>query len=213
MTRKRLWLAAAFTIAITLGIYGLTSASGPRSVNEFDAGRVADLELRMWQAYYAKEKVRLFALLVTMLREQYHYSWATAVDEGFHLARAAAVFGDAKPNYEQVLPDLEKGYGVAKDWLEASYDPAQVARAELAWWVARRIPGQNSAEHVGELMADDYALFYGMPPSRMLHPALLRAQAGALRDAEASDPDWTTIGALLKQSYRELHEALAAPTN
>ncbi len=50
----------------------------------------------MWQAYYAKERARLFALLVTLLHEQYHYSWATATLEGFHLARAAATFGDLR---------------------------------------------------------------------------------------------------------------------
>jgi hypothetical protein len=65
----------------------------------------------MWEAYYAKERARLFALLVTMLHEQNHYSWVTATREGFHLARAAATFGDAQANYEIVLPDLENAYG------------------------------------------------------------------------------------------------------
>ena len=37
----------------------------------FDPDRLADLEVRMWQAYYAKERSRLVGLLVTMLHEQY----------------------------------------------------------------------------------------------------------------------------------------------
>lgn len=111
---------------------------------------MADLELRMWQAYYAKERVRLFALLVTMLHEQNHYSWATATREGFHLARAAATFGDARAHYEIVLPDLENAYGIAKNWLHAGFDPRAVARAEFAWWVARRIWGFLPARHVGK---------------------------------------------------------------
>ena len=64
----------------------------------------------MWQAYYGKDRIRLFALLVTQLHEQNHYSWANATRAGFYLARAAATFGDARANYETVLPDLEHAY-------------------------------------------------------------------------------------------------------
>ena len=121
----------------------------------------------MWQAYYAKERVRLFALLVTMLHEQNHYSRATATRAGFHLARAAATFGDARGDYERVLPDLENAYRIAKNSLRAGFDPAAVARAELAWWVARRTPGEASPERVGGLMADAYALLYEAPRSEV----------------------------------------------
>ena len=188
--------------------YVTVAPPGPRSLRVFDPPRLANLELRMWQAYYAKQNVRLFTLLVTLLREQYHYSWVTATREGFHLARAAATFGNARSHYEQVLPDLESGYGTAKRWLDARFDPAAVARAELAWWVARRTPGQNSPAQVGELIADEYTLLYETPRARVLQAARLRAEAAAMRDAEASSPDWATIGQLLDRSYAELHRAL-----
>src|SRR5262249_62204613 len=138
-----------------------------RSVKEFDADRVADLEVQMWQSYYAKERARLFGLLVTLLHEQYHYSWATATRQGFHLARAAAKFGDLRSDYDTVLPELDTAYQIAKSSLGAGFDPQAVARAELAWWVARRIPGQNSPARVGDLMADSYALFYETPRPRV----------------------------------------------
>src|SRR5689334_1872921 len=69
--------------------------SGPRTLRVFDPDRMAELETRMWQSYYQKRKVRLFGQLVTMLHEQYRYPWAKSVRAGFHLARAAATFGDA----------------------------------------------------------------------------------------------------------------------
>jgi hypothetical protein len=155
----------AFALALAL-----TPPSGPRSMREFNPTRLADLELRMWKAYYAKDRARLFGLLVTMLREQYRYSWATATREAFHLARAASTFGDLKGDYEQVLPDLESGYATAKSWLDAGFDPRAVARAELAWWVARRIPGQNSADQVGHLIAQEYALCRTKTPSAWRRP-------------------------------------------
>ncbi len=205
-------MAISFALAVALIAFALfTPPSGPRSLRHFNANRLADLELRMWQAYYAKEKVRLFGLLVTVLHEQYRYSWATATMEAFHLARAAATFGDARSNYEVVLPDLEAAYGVAKDWLQAGFDPRAVSRAELARWVARRIPGQNSASQVGSLMADEYALLYEVPRERVVRAAALRAEAAALRD-EARDPDWQAIGELLRKSYAELLAGLTSAT-
>jgi hypothetical protein len=207
---RRAWIAAAVMVALVgIGAYAAFSApSGPRSLRQFEPAQLADLELRMWQAYYAKENVRLFALLVTMMREQYRYSWATATREAFHLARAAATFGNARSNYEPVLPDLEAGYTIARDWLDAGFDPQAVARAELAWWVARRIPGQNSPDHVGDLIAESYALLYGTSADAVRKSGRLRARAAAIRDAQASAPDWATIGQLLNQSYVELRKGL-----
>ena len=207
--RRALITAGVMVALVAIGGYAAFSApAGPRTLRQFEPARLADLELRMWQAYYAKENVRLFALLVTMLREQYRYSWATATREAFHLARAAATFGNARSNYEQVLPDLEAGYTIARDWLGARFDPQAVARAELAWWVARRIPGQNSPEHVGDLIADSYALLYETSADTVRQSSRLRARAAALRDAQASAPDWATIGQLLNQSYVELSKGL-----
>jgi hypothetical protein len=205
---KRALIASAIIAAFLLA-FALTPPRGPRSMRHFDPDRLADLELRMWQAYYSKENVRLFALLVTMLHEQYRYSWATATREGFHLARAAATFGNLRGNYDVVLPDLETAYATAKSWLGAGFDPRTVARAELAWWVARRIPGQNSPEQVGGLMADEYALLYETSRDRVATAALLRAEAGKLRDDEAAHPDWETIRRLLQDSYRSLLASLS----
>jgi hypothetical protein len=209
---KRALVLCLIVGAGAAGYIAAVPPPGPRTIRQFDPSRMADLELRMWQAYYNKEKVRLFALLVTALREQYHYSWIMAARQGFHLARAAAAFGDAKDHYEDVLPDLEAAYGAAKDWLHAGFDPHAVARAELAWWVARRLPGQNSPLQVGSLMADEYSLLYQASRERVARAALLRAEAAALRDADPQHPDWETIGDLLRRSYRELLAGLSSTT-
>jgi len=205
---KKRWLLGLAAACAFFAALALTPPRGPRSMRVFDPVRLADLEVRMWQSYYAKERLRLFGLLVTMLHEQYRYSWAAATSAGFHLARAAATFGDLHDNYDVVLPDLEAAYARAQSWTDASFDASAVARAELAWWVARRIPGQNSPEQIGALIAGEYALLYETTPAVVQSAALLRAQAGAIRDAEASSPDWDRIARLLRQSYRELAAAL-----
>jgi hypothetical protein len=198
-------LLASFVLA-----FALTPPRGPRSLRVFDPDRLADLETGMWQAYYARQRPRLFGLLVTLLHEQYHFSWAKATVQGFRLARAASTFADRKDHPEVVLPDLEAAYEDVRAWTGSRFDARAVARAELSWWEARRVAGRNSAEQIGELMAAEYALLYESTPAAMLTPALLRAQAAALRDAHADAPDWGRIATLLRQSYRELRLALAS---
>ena len=202
--------AIALAIVLAFGLaFVLTPPRGSRSMRQFQPARLAELELRMWQAYYAKERVRLFTLLTTMLREQYHYSWATASIEAFHLARAAATFADLKGGYDVVLPDLEAAYARARSWTDGAFDPASVARAELAWWVARRVPGQNSPEQIGRLIAEEYGLLYETSPESVATAALLRAKAAAMRDEQAAHPDWPAIARMLRASYDELLLALA----
>jgi hypothetical protein len=195
-------------LLIAGGWAAIAPPSGPRSLKVFDPDRVAALELDMWQAYYKKEKVRLFRGLVTMLHEQNRYSWVRASQAGFYLARAAATFGDARSDYERVLPDLEKAYTIEREWMGASFDPAAVAKAELAWWVARRVPGQNSAEQVGALIARENALIFGVPDAQVLEASTLRARAGRLRDEGGENADWPEVSRLLVASYRELHRVV-----
>jgi hypothetical protein len=206
------YLARSLTLfllaAIAVATLALWPPPGARALAVFDPDRLAELETDMWQAYYAHQNLRLFAGLVTMLREQYRYSWWKAAVAGFHLARAARTFGDSRSEYEQVLPDLENGYSIMKDWTGSCFDPRAVARAELAWWVARRIQGQNSAEHVGRLIAEEIALLFSVPSDRLLEASTLRAKAGKLRDDGGARADWPRVSRLLRQSYRTLHAAV-----
>jgi hypothetical protein len=210
MRQRRRWVLAAGLLLTTALVYAgcFSTPAGPRSIAAFDPDRTAALELDMWQAYYATQNVRLFAGLVTLLHEQNRYPWSTAARAAFYLARAAATFGNARSDYERVLPDLERGYAIEKDWLSAGFDPAAVARAELAWWVARRVPGQDSPEQVGGLIADENALLYGVPRERVLAASVLRARAGRLRDDGGDHADWATVSQLLVESYRALHAAV-----
>jgi hypothetical protein len=195
---------------MAIAAYGLFvhTPPGPRSLREFNPDRIAGLEVGMWRAYYEKENVRLFMLLTVMLREQRRYPWAKAATEGFYLARPAARFARMTGEYEALLPDLERAYTIAKDWTGAAYDPSAVARAELAWWVARRDPASDGAENVGRLIAELYSTMYEVPVERVAAAGRLRAEAAELRDRGGQQADWATVSNLLQRSFRELHAAL-----
>jgi len=206
--RSRLFLL----FVVVSGVLGyalfVSKPEGPRDIRVFDPDRVADLELDMWQAYYQKRNAALFRDLVVLTRETYRMTWWQASRMSYHLARAAATFGNARSDYEQVLPDLTAGYQIAHYWTGATYDPAAVARAELAWWVARRVPGQDSPEQVGALIAELNALLYGVPKEKVLEASVLRARAGKLRDEGGANANWFEVERLLRASYRALHAAV-----
>ena len=62
---------------------------------EFEPDRLADLETRMWKAYYRQQPARLFGLLVLALRAQARVSWLLALRASLLLTRAAAGFARA----------------------------------------------------------------------------------------------------------------------
>jgi hypothetical protein len=162
----------------------------------------------MWQAYYRKENIRLFRDLIVTLHEQYKFSWAGALATGFYLARAAASFATMTANYDRVIPDLEQAFARVRTSTNGNFEPSAVAKAELAWWVARRIPEQNSPEQIGRLIAEENALIFNAPLELVLEPSVLRARAGKLRDEGGINADWTTVSNLLHQSYQKLHKAV-----
>ncbi len=204
-------LGVAVVVALAIYVLFFVTPPGPRSLREFDPDRTAALEVDMWQAYYKGENLRLFRGLVTLTHEQFRYSWARAAQASFHLGRAAARFATMRSDYETVLPDLEAGYTIARDWTHDTFEPKAVAKAELAWWVARRNPGQDSPEIVGGLIADENALLYHVPRERVLEASVLRARAGKLRDEAGERADWAEVSRLLVQSFRALHTAIHTP--
>jgi hypothetical protein len=179
----------------------------------FNPDKVAHAETEMWKAYYAGNQTKLAVELMSLFRNEYGLSLPEAARIGKLYAEAARKFQAAQGNYDQAaLPDLIQAYTALKRASNAAYDAEAAARAELAWWVARRTPGQNSAEQVGRKITALYVLLYGHNEASLQSSSLLRARAAALRDVGGQEPDWTQVEDLLRQSYRALQEAHRAPT-
>jgi hypothetical protein len=198
----------ALVIAGALGFAGwFTHApAAERSARAFDPDRLADLELGMWQAYYAHRQAQLFRYLVVALREQFRYSWSTSLRAAYHLASAAVAFaGRNAPPYQKTLDHLTAAFTIARDWSGAGFRPADVAADELGWWVARRDPATRNPAAIGRLIAVTYAHFYDVPESQVLEAGVLRAIAADLRDRSGAAADWDEIRRVLRASYRSLH--------
>ena len=188
---------------------------------DFDPDRLARLELRMWKAYYRRQPVRLFGLLVLTLQEQAHASWPRALLSGIFLTRAAVGFARSDGDYERFALDIARGYEVLG--LSGDVDLEAVGHWELRWWVVRRELGLEAGDAAGEAITNLYASFYGLPPDVVADAGRLRGMAAEVRDrGAAADPDgpraagrayWPEVARLLRDSYRSLRRAVSEPAS
>jgi hypothetical protein len=174
-----------------------------------DPDRIAAAETHMWQAYYAGDLSKLHSEMVALLRAQFGLAPADAERIARSLSVAATKFAISGGNYEQlVLPDLEVAYLQLRAVLKLSFDPQEAARAELAWWVARRTPGLDNPQQIGKRIARLYAILYGRERPEFLEAGVLRAEAAQLRDRRGMNCDWAEVEGLLRRSYRVLANAV-----
>jgi hypothetical protein len=186
---------------------------------EFEPDRLAALETGMWKAYYRRQPVRLFVLLVLALREQARVSWLRAMRASLLLTRAAAGFARAGGDYERFGPGIGEAYRLLG--LPADVDADEVGRRELRWWVVRREIGVTAGEAAGAAITDLYAAIYRLPAQRIAEAARLRGLAAEVRDrGAAADPAgprgagaayWLEVARLLQASYRQLREDVMRP--
>ncbi len=187
------------------------ASEGKEAFRIEDPARMAQLELQLWQDYYAQRYLPLMFGLLKLARGQFALSWAAAL-------RLSALFGKAawrfKRSYQRdavdVTPELAKGYALlARRW-GREMDCQRAAEAEQAWWEARRNPEQSDPDDVGDLIAEQFAILSGGEASAFQEGARLRARAAALRDAQEADPDWARIGSMLHEAYEKLSVAIPA---
>jgi hypothetical protein len=191
-------------------------AAGTRWGRDFDPDELARLETGMWKAYYRRQPLRLFVLLVRALRAQAQVSWPRALRASLLLTRAAAGFARASGEYERFAPDIGRGYRMLG--LPDHIDVQAVARHELRWWVVRREIGLAAGEAAGDAITDLYAALYDLPRERVTEAGRLRGLAAEVRDRGANDdPEgpraagsayWPEVARLLRDSYRSLRTAL-----
>lgn len=191
-------------------------AAGSRWGKDFDPDELGRLETRMWKAYYRRQPVRLFVLLIRALRAQADVSWPRALQASLLLTRAAAGFARSAGDYERFAPDIVRGYRTLG--LPEHVDVEAVARHELRWWVVRRELGLSAGEAAGEAITDLYAALYVVPRERVAEAGRLRGLAAEVRDRGANDDPagstgsgttyWPEVARLLRDSYRSLRAAL-----
>jgi hypothetical protein len=175
---------------------------GPKTPGAFDPARLARLHYEVFQAYEGGAEWGLFVGYTKLLREQNKYSWFRAIDAGFHMARVTSSLRNVKSHYEQLMPDLEYVYAIEREWLGATFDPREVAQAELNAWISVKEQLPNQEDMVTNALAARDALRFNTTESATRGPAALFARAEAIRDSPK--PDWPAVFALLTDASHAL---------
>jgi len=198
-------------LALGVGIYTgfFQTPPDPHVVNAFDADKAATFHLESWKALKEHRDFGFYFNLVQRLREQHRYTWWKAGLQGFYLSRATTQFAEMHNRYERALADLEDAAAVEHSWTNGKYDPKAAARTQLDWWVTRKMPGLDDVDHVAELMANEWAIRYGVGQDRVVGATLPMSQAMRLFDEGGDKPDWALIGRLLNESYKNLKAGLS----
>lgn len=195
------------------------------------ADRIARIETELWEAYYNREWLREFRLLVAMHREFFRMSAPTAVAAGYDAARAAMAFA---PLDSSDLPKarryLLRYYDKVRRALNCEATATDLAERELHYWVVHReVARRRLAEVANGRAADDpdleeiepvidafarlHAGLFNSTPEAMRESAVYRAQAAAVVDRISGRyspnvaADWTRVETLLRQAYRAIELA------
>ena len=207
LTPARLAITAILVLCAvaTVGFYFFNG-----SHVDFDAAVIAGAETRMWKAYYERNVPALRHEMKTLLRGQFGLSrWRTwQVSRHMSMAAATFAFGRGENAAKRALPSLEKAYAQIRRASGRDFDPGAAAQAELDWWAARRTPGRNSVEQVGQDIARLYAILYGESNPAIQEAGYLRALAAHKRDTGA---DWAEVEQLLFDSYESLLQGIEVP--
>ncbi len=210
---RRAALVVCAVAAVLLGLgggFGWYAGFHNTGLNRnFDPQRMAASETRMWRAYYGGRMGALALEMAGVMREQMGASLWTTKEVIEPMAEGTRIFARGPGNYNgEVLPKLETSYERLGRALGRDWDAHEVAQAELAWWVARRTPGEDSPEQVGAKIAHLYVLIYERQNTDVQQAGVLRARAAALRDAGGQNADWPAIEALLLESYTALRRGV-----
>lgn len=195
------------------------------------ADRIARIETELWEAYYNREWLREFRLLVAMHREFFRMSAPTAVAAGYDAARSAMAFA---PLDSSDLPKarryLLRYYDKVRRALNREATATDLAERELHYWVVHReVARRRLAEVANGRAADDpdleeiepvidafarlHAGLFNSTPEAMRESAVYRAQAAAVVDRISGRyspnvaADWTRVETLLRQAYRAIELA------
>lgn len=214
---RRGLLLAALVLLGCLGVL-MFQAAPPRA---FHPDRVAELEAEGWRAYYDRDWMRVFRLMVQLNREQFGMSLPTAFAAALDIVRATIAFAppDGANDVAAATQHLEHFYAKAQQARGLPADAQTLAAREMDYWIVHRqlaIARKQDPDHAGDLepmiaaLARLHAGLFDAPPDAIRRSAEYRAAAAAAVDRITGGyspdiaADWQQIKADLTAAYRSL---------
>jgi hypothetical protein len=179
--------------------------------------RLADLEHRMWVAYYLRRWPRLLAASVRLLQLGFGTNLPRILQGAWLMLRAVqlwAPFPDNDPDGAQAR--MHELYALIRLRFGEPADPAQAARLEIDWWRAHRkrqyaVHPAETGDELVESVTRLYSHLSGKTEAMVRPAAAHRVQAMDLSDQwvrEGCPPDSPLERAALVRAYAALLAAV-----
>ena len=180
-----------------MGIWWVSTGSLDE-LRSFDPVRIADLEYRMWVAYYLRRWTHVLAAMVRLFWLGFGTDWLRGLRGARLMLRAAQLWAPYPDNDpDGALAYLCELYALVRLRFGEPADPAVAASLEIDWWRAHR-KRQYSADpaETGDELVDSvtrlYSYLYGQLEAVVRPAAVYRVQAMDLSDRwvrEGCPPD------------------------
>jgi hypothetical protein len=187
-------------------------------MRRFNPDEIAYYETEGWRAYYDRNWLRAFGLLVHLSDSQFHIPFPRSFRAVYHVIRASVAFVPREHNLDVVQRHLEQFYRIAAESNRVAFDPQVVAELELRYWVIHRelaaTPHADKRPLIACVAALHGALF-GRAPAEMWDSAVSRVAAADAVDQITSrrspDPaaDWELVESNLRRAYQQVKSAVA----
>jgi hypothetical protein len=178
------------------------------SLKNFNPDKIAQLDLKMWKAYYAHNFFKLFILLLQLNHKFFKVSYISTLRTAYHSASAAMEFrlNKGNENIKKITEKLAKFFKIISERSLESFDYKKAAELELDWWLVDRYP--NRYKHSREeALAKSMAYVFGVDSYKLKEYASYRAQAMVLRDEarkQGKAINWEAVEPLLNKSFNSL---------
>jgi hypothetical protein len=175
---------------------GKVSAGTPTRVRSFDPVRLADLEYRVWVAYYLRQWPRLLVASVGLVRVGFGMDWPRTLHGAWLVLRANQLWAPYPDNHpDQARACMRRFYALVRLTYGEPANPAKAAELEVDWWRVHRegqhrdrphgsdaIDDAEPAEELVESLTRLYSYLYGDSEDALRPAAAHRARAMGLSD-------------------------------
>lgn len=185
------------------------------NLRQFDYQKVGKLDADMWRAYYNHQFLKLFWLLLKIIKDQLGLNWFVTARLAYHSAWAAADYRihRGKVNSKRVLKNITKYYELISRNATEPFDYKKAGKLELAWWDIHRASYTNN-KALEQSLADTFSVIYDVPPDKLEECAHYRAEAMMLPrhqgDSQENQTDWQHIETLTIKSWKALYIAITS---
>lgn len=189
-----------------------------RTKQRFDPDKVAYYEKAGWEAYYDRNWLRAFVLLVRLNREEFRMGRLTAVRAAIDTVRASRAFAPVDNNIPEAQAHIQKFFEKARPGLAIAASAQRLAELEIKYWIVhrqlalRRIQNHNdhNLEPMVQSLANLHAALFNSTAANMRESAEYRALAAKAVDRITGNyskniaADWQEVETYLQQAYRSV---------